>query len=818
MLPALHQLPYKMPKTDGTVSDFADNPKKLKNFGRKNESSEADLLFQFFRFYAHEFDYDKHVLSVRSGKLVTKEEKQWNNFNMNQQLCVEEPFNVSRNLGNTADDYSFRGLHLELRRAFDLISAGKFEEACEQYVFPKEEERVFSRPTPQSRPVMLRSSSQTHSGRGGRGNHRGARHNNFHRGGGGGGGGSGGSSNRRASSSVPAYDTNNIFVPPMNLQQPPEMSWYPTPQYQFQYAQQDLMTQMAYHHENMRQTLNNIYTAQSPALMQHQNMGQQRGPSTTTSGQQSADRSRTNSFDTAPLSAPMRPDLYALYGMTLGHTFYPQPTTYGTHPSSPATVSGTGQDYRRPLQRSTGATDGVAAASSSSLRSQSQPASRPQSSAQPAPSGYHLASQAVNAPVFAPRSVNGVLIPSFIPPDSDFDENPRGPASESPLSEEGKPAAFPARRPSPARQAKPQGLGNAIAFGDLASQTSASGPGRRRLSTDQTPQTILDRRMRRQSRSPSPMGHARAFSVGTAAAPLVSGPFASSQSTNSSRPLVVNGSGLKASVSAGPRSATERAVGMAEEPRAASYLENPLHMTPDLSLGGYSTEPMAQPQQHEPFHQPLADRPPIVVNGSNTMSPSVTESSFRERIANLSSHYMNAPETAQDLSNAGAARQQRLLSSRQPQNGVIAPLDLAIGENRMVSPTGPNLAHLSPVYETRTPSPTALRKFDVSTRMDKPSSLSDHRTPRSESSNTATKAEERMHNAEGAKSQKAQKSLQQQQPPKNTGARENGHARGKSEIEGVWQKAGKAKKKVAAATGHGHAEQPPKHDSERKGG
>ena len=67
---------------------------------------------------------------------------------INNRLCVEEPFNTMRNLGNTADDTSFRGIHLELRRAFDLIAAGKLDECCEQYVFPKEEEKPEEEDTP----------------------------------------------------------------------------------------------------------------------------------------------------------------------------------------------------------------------------------------------------------------------------------------------------------------------------------------------------------------------------------------------------------------------------------------------------------------------------------------------------------------------------------------------------------------------------------------------------------------------------------------------------------------------------------------------
>jgi len=71
-----------------------------------------------------------------------------------------------------------------------------------------------------------------------------------------------------------------------------------------------------------------------------------------------------------------------------------------------------------------------------------------------------------------------------------------------------------------------------------------SSRGRRRLSTDQSPQSILDRRMRRTSRSPSPLGHARTFSVGTNTAlpPSVPFPQVGAYIVRDARPLVVNGS------------------------------------------------------------------------------------------------------------------------------------------------------------------------------------------------------------------------------------------------------------------------------------
>ncbi|KAF7548483.1 hypothetical protein G7046_g8659 [Stylonectria norvegica] len=825
VLPALHQLPHKLPKPDGTVSDFADDPKKLAGCGSKNKASVAELLFQFFRFYAHEFDYDKHVLSVRRGKLVTKTEKKWH-YAINNQLCVEEPFNVGRNLGNTVDEYSFRGLHGELRRAFDLISVAKLEDACEQYVFPKEEERVWSRPPPQSRPVLLRSSSQTHSGRGGRGNHRGGRHNNnnnnhnssnnnnFNR---------GANPNRRASSSVPTYDANNMFIQPLPM--PQDMQWYSNAHFQFQYTQQDLMSQMAYHQENMRQM--HLYT-QSPAYLQQQAMGQQqRMSSSSTTGQQSSDRSRTNSFDNPPLSAPLRPELYALYGMALGPPFFPQAGAGYTYPQSPGGTNGAAQDFRRPLQRSN-----EAAASSSSLRSHSQPASRSPSSAQPVP-GYFGAQGLTSVPGVSPRNVNGVPIPSFMPDDTDFDETPKA-SSNSPQSEEGKYAAsYLSESSSPGRQSLQQSVANGLAFGDIANHGSS--PGRRRLSTDQLPQTILDRRMRRTSRSPSPLGHNRAFSVGTSSAPLASVPFPGSQNRNSGRPLVVNGSGLKTSMSASPRlppgnrSGTESS---ASEGSVTSTFDNPLQIGTASAAPFYPAEtPFAPvPAPEEPVTHPLPDRPPVVANGSAAplaVAPH-DDPSFRERIAMMNPYYLNTHHVVQEPTGGGTSRlspstRQRLMS-RQPQSGAIAPLDLAIAEHRIDNPLAPEFPHLSPVYETRTPSPTVVRRLEGPIRQDKPTtqSVTTTKTTRDEGSKPSTRHDESpLGPQESSKAQKAQKPTNQAQ--RINGIRENGHGhvRGaKSESDGGWQKAGKGKKKGSNGIGQHvlQSEQLPKRESERKGG
>ena len=807
VLPALHQLPYKMPKTDGGFSDFADNLKKLRGFGNKNKSSVSELLFQFFRFYAHEFDYDKHVLSVRQGKLVTKQDKKWN-YVMNNQLCVEEPFNISRNLGNTVDEYSFRGVHLELRRAFDLLSQAKFEETCEQYVFPKEEERVWTRPAQQPRPVLVRSSSQTHSGRGGRGGHRGGRHNNnFQRNGG---------NNRRASSTIPGYDAS-MFMAPLNMQQ--DMTWFQNPHYPFQYIQQDLMTQIAYQ-ESMRQL--HMY-AQSPAFLQHQALGQQRGAPSASPPvqQQSGDRSRTNSVDTAPAQLPLRPDLYALYGMGMPQAYYAQASGYGTYPSSPAsaTPAGTGQEFRRSLQRSTVLTEGGASASSSSLRSQSQPAHRSGSAAATG-TAYHQGIPPPQASTTTPRHAHGVPIPSFLSDEADFDETPKA-VSDSPDSIGQSSGFFSARSLSPTRQLQPNAT-SGIAFGDIAAQPADSGKATARAKT------------RGMSRSPSPLGHARATSVGGASSlPLSSAPFVGAQSQNWSRPLVVNGSCLQTPAAVQGQRQSSRADSLASEESATSSVENPLHISTSppwnqiANGSGLYPLPVAQGQPAA-YAAVLPERQAAAANGSTApqaMPQPMEEASFRERIAMMNSFYLSNQFSQQEVLNGNTARlspsaRQRLVS-RQPQSGVIAPLDLAVGDNRVAKPANVDAVHLSPVYEARTPSPTVRRKEDGAANLPKkppPPLKAANSLAARESVNGSMSMRDGPQTDDRTKAPKPQTA--------GNGAKlgqrhESGHLRAaKSEGDGGWQKAGgKGKKKATNPAAPSHqAELPPRNESERKGG
>ncbi|KAK2770969.1 pap 25a associated domain family [Colletotrichum kahawae] len=829
VLPSLHQRQHqRLPKKGGPESAFADDLDKLRGFGDKNKSSLGDLLFQFFRFYAHEFDYEKHAISVRLGRKTSKQEKGWH-IGLNNFLCVEEPFNTIRNLGNTADEYSFRGLHLELRRAFDLISEAKLDECCEQYIYPKEEPPTFQRPAQTSRPVMIRSSSQQHSGRGGgRGNYRGGRHsNNFHR---------NGNSNRRASSSV-AYDTNTMYMPQVAMT-PQELAWY-TQQpsaHQLQYPAlvSAAMAAQLQQENNLRLQLysqSQVYQ-QVQAQMAAQMHAAQRMQSSNVNAQQGSERSRTNSFDNPPLSAPIAtPEWYSMYGGVPFPTAYYNQSGF-TYPSSPATTTAT-PEYRRGLQRSSVTTESGTSTSGSSLRSQSQPASRSGPTGQQA-QGYPGSSTPTNGSSNSSRLVNGVPIPSFSPDDADYDEAPQRPASNSPNSDEGAAylGYYVSDAPSPARS---QGTPNVLALGELSQPSQ----GRRRLSTE-VPQTILDRRMRRTSRSPSPLGHARTFSTGTSAANGQSSTPPIANGRTAARPLVVNGTGSSLRTSSTPfQSAPVSDAAPAEEPIRPSQ-ETPLQAQ-GLGISGFATDQVDGQTsfRSEAVKTPISERPPVIVNGTTTpssvsttaatASPAsaprpVDDPSFRDRIALMNQYGWSQQAQASPEVPTGNPISLQRRAMRQ-QSGVIAPLDLATRENRM---NGHQLSidaqHLSPINETRSPSPTVVRKGDFHAKSDLQSGHAESTLPAHKDKGQVVKEAKQSQSTQSPKSQSSNAQRQSAQPARTNGNRENGHRGGKNDghgHDGGWQKATKGRKKGDGknqGNGFVSSELPPKHEADRKGG
>lgn len=149
ILPSLHDMPHPLSSDNlvihGQNTSFCQDIKKLRGYGNANYETLGGLLFAFFRKYGFEFDYQQQVISVRSGKILTREEKGWDRgLEENRLLCVEEPFDVQRNLGNSANEEAVKGLVLEFQRAVHVIleTRGNLKNVYEAYT-PQEYEPNF---------------------------------------------------------------------------------------------------------------------------------------------------------------------------------------------------------------------------------------------------------------------------------------------------------------------------------------------------------------------------------------------------------------------------------------------------------------------------------------------------------------------------------------------------------------------------------------------------------------------------------------------------------------------------------------------------
>ncbi|KAF9116137.1 hypothetical protein BGX27_004720 [Mortierella sp. AM989] len=142
ILPSLHDTKHELSPDNqvinGNNTSFFSDLSLLEGYGRANKESLGGLLYAFFRKFAMEFDYDRHVISVRHGCYLTKESKEWHIPGKHYRLlCVEEPFDTTRNLGNSCDMASSKGLKQEFRRALDILNhGGSLDHVCEQWVFP----------------------------------------------------------------------------------------------------------------------------------------------------------------------------------------------------------------------------------------------------------------------------------------------------------------------------------------------------------------------------------------------------------------------------------------------------------------------------------------------------------------------------------------------------------------------------------------------------------------------------------------------------------------------------------------------------------
>jgi len=139
----------------------------------------ADLVVQFFAYYAFEFDYESSVVSIRNGVPFPQSIKRWsfddeeeqhdeefheeedeNGVEKSQQkvgvggkkstgkkgnkhvemhfFAIEDPFELTHDLGRVLDETTLGVIREEFTRAYEIcVATGDFEKVCEPYIEPK---------------------------------------------------------------------------------------------------------------------------------------------------------------------------------------------------------------------------------------------------------------------------------------------------------------------------------------------------------------------------------------------------------------------------------------------------------------------------------------------------------------------------------------------------------------------------------------------------------------------------------------------------------------------------------------------------------
>ncbi|KXZ54605.1 hypothetical protein GPECTOR_4g670 [Gonium pectorale] len=127
--PVLPVLQARQPHTyDVTVGpwrcSYNDQLDELQDFGASNGESLAELLVAFFDHWAWRHDYNGAVVCVRTGGTTTKAAKEWTKRQGNERhlMCIEDPFELSHDLGRTIDKAAVQVLRREFERAAKIFA------------------------------------------------------------------------------------------------------------------------------------------------------------------------------------------------------------------------------------------------------------------------------------------------------------------------------------------------------------------------------------------------------------------------------------------------------------------------------------------------------------------------------------------------------------------------------------------------------------------------------------------------------------------------------------------------------------------------
>ncbi|GIL52912.1 hypothetical protein Vafri_8659 [Volvox africanus] len=127
ILPVLQQCePHTYDKMVGPWRcSYNDRVEELKDFGIANKETLAELLVAFFDHWAWRHDYNGSVVCVRTGGTMAKSTKEWTKRQGNERhlMCVEDPFELSHDLGRTIDKAAVQVLRREFERAARIFAS-----------------------------------------------------------------------------------------------------------------------------------------------------------------------------------------------------------------------------------------------------------------------------------------------------------------------------------------------------------------------------------------------------------------------------------------------------------------------------------------------------------------------------------------------------------------------------------------------------------------------------------------------------------------------------------------------------------------------
>ncbi|EOA28757.1 hypothetical protein CARUB_v10024989mg [Capsella rubella] len=124
ILPCLQEMkPTYSVRVDNIRCSYFDDVGRLDNFGSSNRETIAELVWGFFNYWAYAHDYANTVVSVRTGSILGKREKDWTRRVGNDRhlICIEDPFETSHDLGRVVDKFSIRVLREEFERAAEIM-------------------------------------------------------------------------------------------------------------------------------------------------------------------------------------------------------------------------------------------------------------------------------------------------------------------------------------------------------------------------------------------------------------------------------------------------------------------------------------------------------------------------------------------------------------------------------------------------------------------------------------------------------------------------------------------------------------------------